>query len=78
MTRLYKVSVLFQHKLDLSVAEGTQLDVVYYAGGQGALGQSGQVLDNVLGLEKDKNRFCVQCTVGNLQRPGGHSFQELK
>ena len=62
MTRLYKVSVLFQHKLDLSVAECTQLDVVYYPCGQGALGQSGQVLDNVLGLKKDKNRFCVKCT----------------
>ena len=53
MTGLYKVSVLFQHKLDLSIAEGTELDVVHYTGGQGALGESGQVLDNVLGLKKD-------------------------
>ena len=62
MIGLYEVSVLFQHQLDLAIAEGAELDVVHDTTGQGALAEPGEVLDDVLGLESHAN--CRVETVG--------------
>ena len=65
MAGLYEVSVLLQHKLDLSVAECTELDVVHYPGGKRALGEPGEVLDDVVCLEPDTDRG-VEAVGGEL------------